>query len=250
MSRKSIIILTAALFMFACKADRKVLVYDDFEGDTLNRVWRTDKFVPGAMTLQKDIVRTGEKSCRLTLRPGDQIEEETGSEFERAELRERNDLMADENRDYSYSFSLFLPEDFPALPVRLVIAQWKQNCHNEECDPDNPVIAIRFESGELFITLQTGPGRKTLFKYPETITGEWMDFRFNIRFSRKPDGKLTAWLNGKEIINFDGPTAYEDMYGYPYPGKFYFKTGLYRDRMNYTMTIYIDNYLKEELKKY
>jgi len=58
-----------------------------------------------------------------------------------------------------------------------------------------------------------------------------------------------VWLNNHQIINFAGITVYPEKYGYPGPGEFYFKTGLYRDTMKEPMTIYFDEYSKSALKK-
>ena len=224
----------------------KTVTSDNFEGDQLSSIWRTDKFIEGAMSQQTDVVRSGKKACKLTLRSGDQIEEEKGTKFERAELREKNELMINENERYVYSFSLFIPDDFPIVETRLVIAQWKQNC-SRNCDPDNPLIAVRFESGRLFITLQNSFERKTLFEYSGNPTGKWLDFKFDVCFSRTDSGILNVDLNNQKIIGYKGISAYSEKYGYPAGGKFYFKTGLYRDKMEQTMTIYIDDYKKEKL---
>jgi hypothetical protein len=185
-------------------------------------------------------------ACKLTLRSGDQIDEEKGTKFERAELREKNELMINKNERCVYSFSLFIPDDFPIVETRLVIAQWKQNC-NGNCDPDNPVIAVRFESGRLFITLQNSFERKTLFEYSGNPTAKWLDFKFDVFFSDSDSGKLNVDLNDRNIIDYHGITAYSEKYGYPAESKFYFKTGLYRDKMEQTMTIYIDNFKKKKL---
>jgi len=158
--------------------------------------------------------------------------------------------MSAEYRDYSYSFSVLLPADFPVVPTRLVIAQWKQNCQSGNCDPDNPVIALRYESGEFRITLQNSPHKITLFSQKENILGRWMDFKFNIRFSRGQDGRIRVWKDDKEIIDYQGVTAYNQKFGYPEPGNFYFKIGLYRDKMVEPMTIYIDGYQKNEITEF
>ena len=226
----------------------KTVTSDNFESETLGSIWRTDKFIEGAMTIQSEIVRSGKKACKLTLRSGDQIEKEKGTKFERAELREKNELMINENERCVYSFSLFIPEDFPIVETRLVIAQWKQNCSGN-CDPDNPVIAVRFESGRLFITLQNNFERKTLFEYNGNPTGKWLDFKFDVCFSRTDSGILSVDLNNRKIIGYKGATAYSEKYGYQAGGKLYFKTGLYRDKMSQTMTIYIDDYKKELIQK-
>jgi hypothetical protein len=237
------------LFLTSCQSDKITLISDKFESDYLSPIWRNDKFVRGALEIQSAHVRSGQKAVKLTLHPGDQIEEEKGTILERAELREPKELMSVEYQDYSYSFSIFLPEDFPIVSTRLVIAQWKQNCTDGNCDPDNPVIALRYESGEFRVTLQTGPQKTVLFSQTEPILNKWLDFRFKIRFSRNPDGQINTWLNNKEIIDFKGVTAYSKTFGYPEPGNFYFKIGLYRDQIAQPMTIYIDDYLKQQLKE-
>jgi hypothetical protein len=237
------------VILFSCQPKKITITEDNFEADTLNPIWTSEKFIPGAFELQPEIVRSGKKAAKLILREGDQIEKEKGTNLERAELREPRKLMAIEDTDYSYAFSLFLPSDFPIVPTRLVIAQWKQNCEAGGCNPNNPVIAIRFESGKLRITLQTGQEKTVLFSKTDSILNQWLDFKFNIRFSRN-EGQIKTWLNNKIIIDFNGVTAYSDEYGYPKPGNFYFKMGLYRDTMSQPMTIYIDNYMKQQLTKF
>jgi hypothetical protein len=249
MNVKNLFFCMVMVFVVSCKTDKPLRVSDSFESGTLSPVWRQDKFVPGAFEIQSEHVRSGNKSLKFTLRQGDQIEKEKGTVLERAELREPKELMAEEEREYSYAFSLFLPGDFPIVSTRLVIAQWKQNCSNSNCDPDNPVLALRFESGEFRITLQTGPQKTTLYSRSESILDQWLDFRFNIRFSRNTDGYVQAWISNNEIIKYEGVTAYSKQYGYPEKGQFYFKTGLYRDTMAQAMTIYIDDYSKEEILK-
>ncbi len=61
-------------------------------------------------------------------------------------------LMSKEDTGYEFSFSMFLPADFPIVPTRLVIAQWKQSCAesiDRLLNGNSPVLAIRYVSGEL-----------------------------------------------------------------------------------------------------
>jgi hypothetical protein len=58
-------------------------------------------------------------------------------------------LLAPTGRAYCYSFSLYLPADFPIVPERLVLARWKQLCKRSRCRPQNPVLAVRYQDGEL-----------------------------------------------------------------------------------------------------
>jgi len=240
-------LITILLCLINCKSGRLTDNRDNFESDTLNKIWKNDKFIPGALSFQSKYVRSGSKAAMIVLHQGDQIDKERGTNLERAELKEAKKLVSTENSNYAYSFSLFLPPDFPIVPKRLVIAQWKQDCELDNCNPDNPVIALRFKAGEFYITLQTSPDQKILYSQKESILGQWLDFKFHIRFSRNPDGGIKGWLNGKQIIDYNGVTAYSQTYGYPMPGVYYFKTGLYRDLMSETMTIYIDDYVKKAI---
>jgi hypothetical protein len=225
-----------------CKTYHPAEISDGFESHKLSNIWRSDKFLPGDLEIQSEIVRSGKSAVKITLHPGDQIDDEKGTILERAEIMEKRTYFAQEDLDYTYEFSLFLPAGFPIVPTRLVIAQWKQECERDSCKPDNPIIALRYSSGELNITLQTGPEKIALYNTTDDIRSEWLDFRFKIHFSRQQQGFITAFLNGNKIIDYSGITAYSETYGYPYPGHFYFKTGLYRDNMDRQMTIYIDDF--------
>lgn len=239
------VLLFVLALMSGCKTTYNNDLTDDFETDTLSSIWTDDKLLPGAIYFQTEHVRSGSKAVKLTLNPGDQIEEEKGTILERAELKEPKKLASAENSSCEYSFSIYMPSDFPVVPVRLVIAQWKHNCQSGNCDPDNPVIALRYSSGELSLTIQTGPERKTLFSTSDEIRGRWLDMKFFVRFSRDKTGILKVWLNKEQIVDYSGPTAYPEKYGYPEQGIFYFKMGLYRDHMDQAMTIYLDNYSKK-----
>lgn len=229
----------------------KVIASDDFEAPTLSPVWETSRFAPGAVAIQSRVVRAGHGAAMIVLHPRDTFETGVkGKDTERDELREARELTSKEDTTYEYSFSLFLPADFPIVPTRLVIAQWKQYCPSgAPCEGDSPVAAIRYSSGVLSVTLQAGPQKTTLFETKDEIRGRWLDFRFEIRFSTREAGRLKAWLGDKLIADFTCRTAYPEgrATGYPNPGRFYFKMGLYRDLMSGPMTIYVDEYRKVEL---
>jgi Polysaccharide lyase len=227
----------------------RVDISDGFESPKLGVSWSAEKSLPGAVEIQSNIVRAGKSAILITLHPGDQLEDEKGTILERAEVMEARELMSLEDADYAYSFSLFLPPDFPIVPTRLVIAQWKQYCPSGRCDPDNPVLALRYQAGEFRVALRAGAVTRTLFRTADEIRGRWLDFAFLIRFSRGSQGRVKASLNGRPIADYTGPTAYSETSGYPPAGRFYFKTGLYRDRTAETMKIYVDEYRKKELPK-
>src|ERR1017187_831 len=213
-------------------------VYDGFETAGLSKVWDTDRFEPGA--------------AKITVRPRDKFEAgiKGSKDSERDELLEAKKLTSKEDVAYEQSFSMFIPTNFPIVPVRLVIAQWKQNCGgNDNCSDDSPVVAIRYVSGVLKITHQIGLHQTTLFETKAEMRNQWLDFKFQIRFSTNETGRIKAWLGDKQVVDYTGVNAYpeNDQTGYTHPSRFYFKRGLYRDLMAEPMTIYIDEYRKKEL---
>lgn len=226
-------------------------IYDGFEGDYLSDIWEQTKFEPGAIEFQSNIVRKGKKALKITIHKGDKIEEGKGqyNASERGELLENKKIGPKEGKRYGYSFSLYLPKDFPIVQTRLVLAQWKQDEKEDKVSVNNPLLALRYVDYELFITLQTGDWneRIKLFRTNEEVRGKWIDFKFNVKFTRTKNGFVKVWKNDKEIINYKGVTAYSEKFGYSKPGKFYFKMGLYRDTMEEPMTAYFDEFHKCEL---
>ncbi len=230
----------------------QVNVHDDFEAPKLSKLWGTDRFAPGAVEIQSAITRKGHGAVKITLKTGDVFEEGLGTSHgsERDELREATELVSKEGSVYEYSFSMFLPADFIIVPTRLVIAQWKQYCgEGKPCSDDSPVMALRYQSGVLRITLQTDTADsdiRNLFQTTGDLRGKWMDFKFKVRFSRQNNGQIEGWMNDKQIINYKGITGYTGR-GYAEQSKFYFKMGLYRNVMPERMSIYIDEYSKMEV---
>lgn len=247
MIRKNAVLLAGIAVVLAGACHRGGAVYDGFENPELGSQWETKRFLPGAVVIQSSVVRAGTRSAGITLRSGDQIPQERGTKLERAELQESEWWWSGEESASAYSFSLFLPRDFPIVPTRLVIAQWKHRCPVEHCTPDNPMLAIRYQGGEMLITKQVTPQIEILYRTRGDIRNRWLDFRFEIRFSRGQGGRIKAWLGGRQIIDHQGATAYPEAGGYTGPGLFYFKTGLYRDQMPEPMTIYVDEYRKQPL---
>jgi hypothetical protein len=230
---------------------RPVHVEDHFEQPGLSSIWTTWRMVPGAFSVQRGIVHSGHSAAQVTVRSGDRLEEasDSGAATERDELMEVPRFWSQPGRTYQYTFSLYLPTDFPIVQKRLVVAQWKQLCEWVSCRPDNPVLAIRYVGGILFVTRKNDAGETTIYRSESEMRGRWLEFRFVTRFSQRDDGLLNGWLNGRQIVQYRGVTAYRAARGYPPHGFFYFKMGLYRDLMNQPMTIYIDDFRKDQCEK-
>jgi hypothetical protein len=245
-----------------------ISAYDGFESSTPSNVWQGILLAPGALQIQSRIARAGRRAAEITVRARDKFAPgiHGDSDSERDELVEAEALVArtKDNCAYEYSFSVFLPKNFPIVPTRLVIAQWKQFCpgqlkmlhgstlaakSNRVCSDDSPVLAVRYMSNVLRITQDIEGTHTNLFQSKGDFRNRWLDFNIKVRFSRGDDGRVEAWLDNKQIVNYRGPTANpENMEtGYSRPSHYYFKMGLYRNVMAEPMTIYVDEYRKKSL---
>lgn len=233
---------------------RTLHIHDGFESGDPSFVWSRSRFEPGAVQLQRQVVREGRSAAEITVRPGDIYEEATNTDLanERAELLEQWWLNSRLERTYRYSFSLYLPQDFPIVPTRLIIAQWKQACPPwTECVAVSPLLAVRYQDGKLFITQQISnekAERRVLYETQEELRGRWLDFRFDIRFALDESGQIDGWLNDKKVAHYRGQTAFRGSGSLP-QYFFRFKTGLYRDHMEGNMKIYVDEYRKDQLSR-
>jgi len=108
------------MLILSCKQHQNREISDDFESKKLKKFWRSDKLVPGSFEFQSKVVKSERSALRITLNPGDQIDDEKGTILERSEIMENRIHFISENTVYEYEFSLFLPEDFPIVPTRLV----------------------------------------------------------------------------------------------------------------------------------
>jgi hypothetical protein len=237
----------------AQQSAQRLNVADGFEGASLSSIWATDRFEAGAVQMESVVVRAGKQALAVTVRSRDEFEagQNGNADSERAELREVNGLVSRQDRAYEYEFSMYFPKDFPVVPVRLVIAQWKQYCNGEgkPCSDDSPVLALRYIGGVLMVTQDIAHEQHVLYKEKAEFRGRWLDFRVRSRFTPEATGRQQVWLNGRQLVDFHGATAdAEDAAtGYSKPSVFFFKMGLYRNVMREPMMVYIDEYRKREL---
>jgi hypothetical protein len=230
-------------------------VYDGFDGPALSNLWETTRFAPGAVEMQSTFARVGQGAVKITVRSKDTFEagQNGNADSERDELLEARNLTAKEDVTYDCSWSMYVPTDFPMVPVRLVVAQWKQYCKADSklCNDDSPVLAVRYIGGILRITQDIDHKNSILYEEKRDLRGHWLDLRFQVRFTPQQTGRVKASLNGQQVVDFTGVTANPETAttGYTSRGFFYFKMGLYRNVMLQPMTIYLDEYRKRQILK-
>jgi hypothetical protein len=248
--RALVIILVCGFLLVMTLRTVPIHIYDGFESPHLSRFrWTDRRFQPGAVTSEESVVRSGRRALAITVHSGDrpEVASESGAATERDELMEALWLFSRAGRTYVYSFSLYLPNDFPQTSERLVIAQWRQLCEASPCIPDNPILALRYETGRLQLTRQDEHGKTVFYQGNEDVRGRWLDFRFVTRWDRTSQGFVDATLQGQPMAHYQGPTTYQLGPGHPRNALIYFKTGLYRDALHEPpWTMYVDEYRKDE----
>jgi hypothetical protein len=212
---------------------------DGFEGASLAPFWLAGdygigRYAPGAVALSGEYARSGKQSARITLQTGDIAQVgNSGQPNERAELDSGKHSIL--GRDIWCGFSFLIPPGFPEVDTRLVIAQWKQSGLE-----GSPIVAQRFVSGRHFVTIRDVRTQGSWIEtrdLPPIVPGCWNDMVYCTRFSTDASGVVAIWMNGERVVRYEGITAS------PLGAEaFYHKVGLYRERMDEPMTIYIDNY--------
>jgi polysaccharide lyase-like protein len=214
-------------------------LFDGFEEDSIAAFWLpgdygSGRYAPGAVAVSRTHARTGGGSLRVTVKEGDVYQvEDDGQPTERAELDSgRHPLFG---QDVWLGFSFLIPEGFPVVENRLVIAQWKQSGV-----PGSPLVGQRYRAGRHYLTIRdwgSPEGHKEPYPLPEVVQGSWNDMVNHLWASASTAGLVEVWMNGAKVVSHCGPTASASG-----KGQIYHKIGLYRDRWQEPMTIYFDNY--------
>lgn len=210
----------------------------DFEAGTFQG-WNVMRLAgPHSARIQSEVVRVGTRACRFELRRGDYV-----SQGHRAELRDPFNAPWELSVWYGFS-SLLSAEHCVSEGTGCVLAQWHDQARLG--DPSGkPPIAIRYRDGRLIVTGAYGKvaGDNPDIRYEfvslaDFPLGVWHDFVFRVFWSRHGVSEIEAWLNGKPIIDWRGPLAYENEVRGPY-----FKLGAYWSPPGKTpLVIYHDNY--------
>jgi hypothetical protein len=121
-------ILILIVFLIPCVnyLHAQINVYDDFDTSALTKVWSTTRMESKSFEIQSKVVRKGKGAAKITLKAGDIVGQGNDPKDlpnERDEIMEVGSLESIEGIKYEYQFSMFLPDSFPIVPVRLVIAQ-------------------------------------------------------------------------------------------------------------------------------
>jgi len=206
-----IIFLVLGLFIFSNPVCGEVRYACNFEQGPGACGFHEQAKEPGRAALVKP-GRSGGAGIRLRTEPGDSQVNGSGN-------WERNDLAlsvaataCSEGEEAWWAHSVLFPDDYIAPPAGggVVLdfhhtgSGGQANFHVDAMP--NPVGlrlrgygGARVNEGEYKVTL--GPVKKN----------RWYDFVYHVKWSSERDGFMNAWLDGKKVLAYRGPTLYRGM---------------------------------------
>ena len=158
-------------------------------------------------------IRYGSKAIRFEVRDGDCGYNEGGWSDCTGD-RARHELAGREleQAEYWYSWSLFLPEDFPnVFPAITAMGQFQttqqDDCSVSGCDKEMFWMFDHEKDGLYFkypTFIDGVPGTKVIEE--EQLRGRWNDFIVNAKWASK-DGFVHLFVNGTPVFLFKGETS-------------------------------------------
>jgi hypothetical protein len=141
---------------------------------------------------------------------------------------ERNELeiegsRAPMNTSVWYGFSVFLPSDYVADNVWELVTQWYPFADEDAEWGRQPTMALVTTKGVWSVENKSSTQVVTPINH-SNIAGrgwsfgayernKWTDFVFNVRWSPSAEGFIKIWKDGKVVLDYKGPTSYNDKQG-------------------------------------
>ena len=178
--------------------------------------FREQAKVPGRATMV-NIGRDGGTAVRLHTEPGDDSVNGSGT-------WERNDLIlgpssgyCNEGQDEWWAHSVLFPSDyvFPPGPGAGIVMDFHHNSSSGQANFELqtiPGIGLRLR-GYGGATINGGQYQAVIADPYGAAVGNvarnvWYDFVYHVKWSSGSGGKMEAWLNGRKVMTYNGPTLY------------------------------------------
>jgi hypothetical protein len=143
-----------ALMLQPVMADQYAPVRDSFEGAGLSEIWDGNFAPADRLALTSGGASAGKQYLALSVRPGDF---DPGCKCQRTEIREADAIRPEFGSDLWYRFRIRLSDVSGGLTTsRWMVGAWKQDADG------SPFLAMRFEGGIFYITLESADTRVML----------------------------------------------------------------------------------------
>jgi hypothetical protein len=162
----------------------------------------------------------GVSGVRLRTLPGDQGIAGSGN-AERADLVLSPEATGCfQGQEQWWAHSLLFPSDY-TLPVATPAISWPWGVvfdfhHTGSTGQANFQIEVSGDPPQLSFAISAGamvsngaPGSPTR-RWPigAVVKNRWYEFVYHIKWSAAGDGRFDAWVNGKQLLDYRGPTLY------------------------------------------
>lgn len=143
-------------------------------------------------------------------------------------------LRAEPRGEYKYGWSIYIPKEFDATSWFSIVTQWHTwgSGKNYVITPPGPptCLTISKDAWQLKLIYQDGETDKAAVKYfnigkIDADREKWTDFVMEVNWQspKSGGGYLRLFKNGQKVIDYQGPTWFEDKTSGPY-----FKMGIYK----------------------
>jgi len=136
--------------------------------------------------------------------------------------------------EFKYGWSIYLPKDFDGASWFTIITQWHSWGSGKDyvISPPGPptCLVISKDKWDFLLRYQDGTsGNATKKNFDlgsiEADRGKWTDFVMEVNWQspQTGGGYLRIWKNGQQVVNYEGPTWFDDKTSGPF-----FKMGMYK----------------------
>lgn len=201
---------------------RDNLIFEsDFESGQIQGWALQDGDLPGAITVQSDIVRAGKFAVKLHMKRCSFIPPKckplpVNLNRPRAQLGSGGGVRFAMDKAYWLGFSVFIPHDWvlgtPTSKhnyhdVMVELHQVNRASGPGSCTESPQPLSFRIGGNRWLFTHTTNVGGYAALNDIATADkGRWTDFVIKFKFSYGIDGFFRIWKNGKEVHKFSGNT--------------------------------------------
>ncbi len=175
------------------RANASEALRDDFEGPELSAIWY-DKAAPAQRTSFAQGAAKGKRALSLSVQAGDF---DDSCKCQRTEIRETSGVQLKFGTDIWYRFKLRVSEVTGELGnSRWMLGAWKQEVDG------SPFLALRFEGGVFYITLESSQSRVML-------ASSLIDARAFIQILKGGQGERFGFVTDKDLYLGDSKVELE-----------------------------------------
>lgn len=136
--------------------------------------------------------------------------------------------------EFKYGWSIYLPQEFDGNSWFSIVTQWHSWGSGKDyvITPPGPptCLVIAKDKWDFLLRFQDGDTDKATQKHfdlgsIEGDRGKWTDFVLEVNWQspKSGGGYARLWKNGEQVVNYEGPTWFEDKTSGPF-----FKMGVYK----------------------